>query len=329
MVPQKAPFTVTKASRIAFKQGRENHTVDISIRALSHETSTALEHAAAESVFWELPCDDTNTPTVSLDPKFDKQLWIQRVLMEWGICGYTAYVGMGESGTKLVPAASVFFAPANYFPGAHALPTAPVSPDAILISNVYVAPPFMGLYLEHQLIDTVLTEARRRGIKAVEAFARLENDDEEFESEEDANQDNQKGLTAAPGGVEEEEGDHYLPEAYKGWQEREQSHTGDLKTDLLSIAPILTEDILEAQGFEIVAEHHTYPRYRYEVQRGSSLFSAYAEDDHTLVNEAKPLPTVLGGKNKKPQKVGVMQSPQQKRLHIHRGLMDKNPFILP
>lgn len=304
--------------------------MDTSIRALSHQTSNAVETSAAESVFWELPCDETNTPTVSMDPQFDKQLWIQRVLMEWGICGYTAYVGMGECGTKLVPAASVFFAPANYFPGAQALPTAPVSPDAILISNVFVATPFMGLYLEHQLIDTVLTEARRRGIKAVEAFARLENEDDgidgPWELLDAPNGDNRFG--GLSGGVEQAEGDHYLPEAYKGWQERHQSHTGDLKTDLLSIAPILTEDILEAQGFQVVADHPQYPRYRYEVQPGNSLFSAYAEDDHTKVNEAKPLPTVLGGK-KKAQPVGVakaMQHTTRRTMKLGDAAGKRNPF---
>lgn len=260
--------------------------MDLNIRALSPQTSGALEASAATSVFWELPCDETNTPSLSADPTFDKQLWIHKVLMEWGICGYTAYVGTGGYGSTPLPAASVFFAPANYFPGARALPSGPVSPDAILLSNVFVALPFMGLYLEHQLIDTVLTEARRRGVKAVEAFARLEQ-------------------TSQPDPQPRRSGD-YQPEAYRGWEERRQSRTGDQLTDLLSIAPILTEDILEAQGFQVVAAHSHYPRYRYEIETENSLFSAFAADPHTQANEEKPLPTVLGGQ-KRPQPVATMK----------------------
>lgn len=275
--------------------------MDISIRAINHHTASELEHAALSSVFWELPCDDTNTPTVSADPAFDKQIWIQRVLMEWGICGYTAYVGTGDQGARLLPAATVFFAPANYFPGSQALPTKPVSPDAILISNVFVAPPYMGLYLEHQLIDTVITEAKRRGVKAVEAFARAEEDDE-AEDQKEPQDAFAEPLT--------DEDAHYSPEAYGGWKEREQSHTGDLKLDLLSIAPLLSEDILEAQGFEVVSKHPQYPRYRYELKSQGSLFANYAQDDHTALNEAEPLRTVLGGAKKSPQKVGVMNEAQ-------------------
>lgn len=291
--------------------------MDISIRAINHHTASELEHAALSSVFWELPCDDTNTPTVSSDPAFDKQIWIQRVLMEWGICGYTAYVGTGDQGARLLPAATIFFAPANYFPGAKALPTQPVSPDAILISNVFVAPPYMGLYLEHQLIDTVITEAKRRGVKAVEAFARLEDDvedDEDLENKEslqDEASEPEDTLSKPSAQSLTDEDAHYSPEAYGGWKEREQSHTGDLKLDLLSIAPLLSEDILEAQGFEVVCKHPQYPRYRYELKSQGSLFANYAQDDHTALNEAEPLRTVLGGAKKAPQKVGVMNEAQE------------------
>ena len=58
------------------------------------------------------------------------------------------------------------------------MPTAPVSPDAIVLSTVHVSDAYMGLYLEHQLIDTVITETTRRGVKAIEAFARAEEFDD-------------------------------------------------------------------------------------------------------------------------------------------------------
>ncbi|WP_185770572.1 hypothetical protein [Corynebacterium anserum] len=284
--------------------------IDISIRAINHHTAGELEQTAMSSVFWELPCDATNTPTISEDPYFDKQIWIQRVLMQWGICGYTAYVGTGDEGGRLLPAATVFFAPGSYFPGAMALPTHPVSPDAILISNVFVATPYMGLYLEHQLIDTVLTEARRRGVKAIEAFARVEEGERN-----DVDIERQ-----SPGDGANGAGEYlYQPEAYGGWKEREQSYTGDLKMDILSTAPLLSEDILESEGFQVVCEHPLYPRYRYELKSTGSLFAHYAADKHSALNENAPLRTVLGGTKKTPQTIGAM-SKLKRLLEQHREL---------
>ena len=148
----------------------------VEIRSLGFENSSALTPSAAHSVFWALPCDDNNVPVFSEDPEFDKQIWLQRVLMEWGICGFTAFVGTGEPGTRMQPAGTVFFAPVAYLPGSVALPTSPISPDAILLSTVHLNDAYMGLYIEHKLIDAVLTEAQRRGVKAVEVFARDEDE---------------------------------------------------------------------------------------------------------------------------------------------------------
>lgn len=174
--------------------------MEIRYRALSHDGGAELEEQAARSTFWELP--PATRPT---DPEFDKQMWIQSVLYRWGICGYTAYVSTGDVGSVERPAATVFFAPGGYFPGVGALPSGPVSSDAVLVSTVFVDQPYMGLYLEHSLIETVMTEAERRGVKAVEAFGRNDAD-------------------AAPGGIDGPDGPTgpgaYTPEGYRGWEER-------------------------------------------------------------------------------------------------------------
>jgi hypothetical protein len=230
--------------------------VEIRYSALRHDGGALVETGAGTDTFWELP-----PATESADPKFDKQMWIQSVLYRWGICGYTAYVGTGDAGTGERAAATIFFAPPLYFPGAEAMPSGPVSGDAILISNVFVDQPYMGLYLEHSLIDTVVTEAERRGIAAVEVFAR--NDDD-----------------TVPGA--------YIPEGYHGWEERPES--GDLDS-----APVLSADIVEQQGFTIVGKHPRFPRYRKDLAGGNSLFSDFETDAHALLNDVGPLSTVLGG----------------------------------
>lgn len=230
--------------------------MEIRYSALRHDGGALVEHTAGRDTFWELPPGIT-----SPDPEFDKQMWIQSVLYRWGICGYTAYVGTGVHGTGERPAATVFFAPPGDFPGSAVMPSGQVSGDAILISTVFVDQPYMGLYLEHSLIDTVLTEAQRRGIAAVEAYARNDAD-------------------AAP--------TQYIPEGYHGWEERPER--GDLES-----APVLSADILEQQGFTIVGKHPRFPRYRRELEEGSSLFSNFAADAHALLNDMGPLSTVLGG----------------------------------
>lgn len=238
--------------------------MEIRYSALSHDGGAELEEQAARSTFWELP-----PGTRPDDPEFDKQMWIQSVLYRWGICGYTAYVGTGDAGSIERPAATVFFAPGSFFPGAAALPSGPVSSDAVLVSTVFVDQPYMGLYLEHSLIDTVITEAERRGVKAVEAFGR---------NDADLAPDGSTGRPA------------YAPEGYHGWEERP---AGDV-TDLES-APVLSADILEQEGFTVVGRHPRFPRYRRNIESRSSLFTSFELDAHAMLNDAGPLSTVLGG----------------------------------
>ncbi|EEW15629.1 hypothetical protein HMPREF0297_2002 [Corynebacterium jeikeium ATCC 43734] len=175
------------------------------------------------------------------------------------------------------------------------LPTGPISPDAILLSTVHVAVPYMGLYLEHQLIDTVLTEAHRRGVKAVEAFARVEDFDEEL-----ARQLNESSQLKAEDEIGKEgqalsalESLKYVPESYRGWKTATESHAAN--EDILDGAPMLSEDILEAEGFKVVKHHRHFPRYRFEINGTHSLFGDFAEEDHARVNGTERLPTVIGG----------------------------------
>lgn len=230
--------------------------MEIRYSALQHDGTASVEPVAGSDIFWELAPD-----VESADAAFDKQMWIQSVLYRWGTCGYTAHVGTGDRGSGERAAATVFFAPPTYFPGSSAMPSGPVSGDAIQISTVFVDQPYMGLYLEHSLIDTVLTEAERRGVAAVEAYGR--ND---------------------------EDGHEYIPEGYHGWEERPSGVHTDLEA-----APVLSADILLQQGFTVVGKHPRFPRYRKVLESSSSLFSDFAEDAHELLNSREPLSTVLGG----------------------------------
>lgn len=416
----------------------------VNIRAVTPSTMHMVEPEAATDMFWQT---DKITAVVldsesreernlrEVDEKFDKQIWIQNTHLKWGICGYTAFVDNGDSGSNPVPAATVFFAPIKYLPGAHKLPTGPVSADAILLTTVHVSDAYMGLYLEHQLIDTVITEATRRGVKAIEAFARAEDFDDSIVERaisletDSANRTHDKGRldlaepsgeahqtsmrdmncevnlpysnrkkednadeavgesakSDAVGGVRYRRGAQgltplqelrFIPEAYRGWDHDPRSRrvrdsvkitendkqaeaegssadfsanlrmegstdsgvevvaseaaetTGDTEAtggaeavgdneatkqgalpqktpdgtesygsehDSLEWAPMLSEDILEEEGFRVVSHHSKYPRYRRELPDATNLFGKFEKVEHQKLNGPEHVQTVLGG----------------------------------
>ena len=63
------------------------------------------------------------------------------------------------------------YAPAAFLPGAAGFPTAPVSPDAVLLTTVYDDPQHAGGGLGRMLIQGMARDLiERGGIRAVEAF---------------------------------------------------------------------------------------------------------------------------------------------------------------
>ena len=428
----------------------------VNIHAVTPSTMRSVEPGASSDMFWQRETEPPHPQPSRADEIFDKQVWMQNTHSTWGICGYTAFVDNGDVDSNPVPAATVFFAPISYMPGARKLPTGPVSPDAILLSTVHVSDAYMGLYLEHQLIDTVLNEATRRGVKAVEAFARAEEFDDtviqramgltpenpqlnqsdtangkghlitggedgersgaiHVASEDDANR--RRALPLTP--LQELQ---FIPEAYRGWdrqaakasrgqsvgEEQREKSAGEEQRgqivgekrrgqsvgeeqrgkytagrnscddqakeaalrgtaasrsaplggnageggaqadevanegeqvstaapvpvdttsptpsrasgspgapiaalqedpqevqnvaleDALEWAPLLSEDILEAEGFSVVAHHPKYPRYRRELPEAMSVFARFEKAEHQELNGPEEIRTVLGGDN--------------------------------
>jgi GNAT superfamily N-acetyltransferase len=65
----------------------------------------------------------------------------------------------------------LIYAPAAFVPGAAAFPTAPVSADAVLLTNAYVEPDAAGGGLGRMLVQGMARDLiERGGIRAVEAF---------------------------------------------------------------------------------------------------------------------------------------------------------------
>lgn len=99
------------------------------------------------------------------EQRAEKHAWVAEVLREWGSCGRTLLVDD-------VPVGYVLYAPPWAVPGAAALPTAPVSADAVLMTTASVHPAHRG-GAGRLLVQGMARDLVRRGepaVRAVEAF---------------------------------------------------------------------------------------------------------------------------------------------------------------
>jgi len=112
-------------------------------------------------LFWEL--DPVRRERVD-DPAAEKDAWVSEVLREWGSCGRVALVDDQ-------PVGYLVYAPEAFVPGAGGFPTAPISPDAVLLTMAYVEPAHRGGGLGRMLVQGMARDLiRRGGVGAVEAF---------------------------------------------------------------------------------------------------------------------------------------------------------------
>lgn len=114
-------------------------------------------------VFWELAPHVKEQAEEFGQTDLEKEAWLSSVLLEWGSCGRIIYVDN-------IPAGYALYAPPAAVPRAAAFPTAPVSPDAVLLTALYVMPDFVGGGLGRVLVQSVAKDLTRRGVKAIEAF---------------------------------------------------------------------------------------------------------------------------------------------------------------
>jgi GNAT superfamily N-acetyltransferase len=121
----------------------------------------ALSAPCRACLFWEL--DPVRRERVE-DACAEKDAWVSEVLREWGSCGRVALVDD-------VPVGYLVYAPEAFVPGAAGFPTAPVSPDAVLLTTAYVDPAQRGGGLGRMLVQGMARDLiRRGGVGAVEAF---------------------------------------------------------------------------------------------------------------------------------------------------------------
>lgn len=123
----------------------------------------ALDAPCRSCLFWELdPVRRARLP--GADAEQTKEAWLSEVLREWGSCGRVAMVDDR-------PVGYLTYVPAAFAPGAQSFPTAPVSPDAVLLTTAWIMPSYAGGGLGRMLVQAMARDLiRRGGIAAVEAF---------------------------------------------------------------------------------------------------------------------------------------------------------------
>jgi GNAT superfamily N-acetyltransferase len=126
-----------------------------------------LPHRCRSCVFWELDPVSGERACAAGGTDLEKEAWLSDTLLEWGSCGHLLYVDNA-------PAGYILYAPPAYVPRAVAFPTSPVSSDAVLLMTARLMPEFTGGGLGRMLVQAVARDASRRGIKAIEAFGRLD-----------------------------------------------------------------------------------------------------------------------------------------------------------
>lgn len=130
-------------------------------------------------VFWEVDPDGSSDvldeafagSLGGFESEFDKEAWVSGVMLEWGSCCQLAI----EQSTQRV-VGTAFYAPPNRVPRRKRFPTGPVTADAVLLTKITVEPGFDDA--APLLLDAVIADVIRRGVRAIEAFGRTATGDQ-------------------------------------------------------------------------------------------------------------------------------------------------------
>jgi len=130
---------------------------------LTLDSMTELPNDCRQCVFWELAPHTLAQAQQDGQTDWEKEAWVSNVLLEWWSCGKTITVDG-------VPAGYAIYAPPRSVPRAAAFPTSPVSADAVLLTALRVVDGFDGAGIGRLLVQAVVKDLTRRGVRAVEAF---------------------------------------------------------------------------------------------------------------------------------------------------------------
>ncbi|WP_330185589.1 GNAT family N-acetyltransferase [Nocardia sp. NBC_01503] len=207
-----------------------------SVTALTLGGLDKLPAHARRCVFWEMdPAVAADSREFS-DPVFEKEAWLSTVLLEWGSCGQVALIDGQPAGVAL-------YSPPSVVPRAGLFPTSPVSPDAVLLTTLRAEFPYHSGDVAQQLIQAVVSDLVRRGVRAIEAF----------------------GIRWDPPTTQMADlGSMMFMERIAPTPTRA-AKTPSASAGCAPETCMIDADFLEEVGFKVVAAHHRFPRLRLEL----------------------------------------------------------------
>jgi hypothetical protein len=210
--------TIARTSRSGEAEQRGGH-LSIRIAPLSLDGLEALPAHVRRCVFWEMDPTIAAATREFSDPTFEKEAWLSMVMLEWGCCGQVAMMGSQ-------PAGCAVYAPPSAVPRSTLFPTSPASPDAVLLTTLRVEPRYEHMLLADDLVNAVVSDLVRRGVRALEAFG--------YQRPIDPEPDDSPAATRS--------------------------------LDCRPRNCMIDAGFLEQVGFKVVAPHHRFPRLRLELE---------------------------------------------------------------
>ena len=260
------------------------------ITPLRLECFEQLPKHARRCVFWEVDPDVLRQADYFADPEFEKEAWLSMVMLEWGSCGQIALPDPTAGGARSEPALGqelphqleaacvgyALYAPPGAVPRASSFPTAPVSPDAVLLTSMGIEPAHADT-LPRQLIAQVVEDLIRRGVRSLEAFGRTPESAELVDV-----------LRAPP----------ELRPVVEPF--------GDCSFEQCMIAA----DFLLDVGFTVVEPHPYFPRLRLELDQGLEWKAEVEGALERLLESAELQPVGAGCAVELKDSVGRLDSPK-------------------
>lgn len=121
-------------------------------------------------LYWEFPEECVDPSRESREEMLAKKLnWLRSVRNAFGDCGKIMHVD-GK------PVGYAQYAPPKMLPLSAEYPSGPPSEDAVLVSCLFIAQKkYRRRGLGNRLLQSIIEDLRKRGVKAVETFARKNN----------------------------------------------------------------------------------------------------------------------------------------------------------
>lgn len=190
------------------------------------------------------PGSADNRTRAGMDAELEKELWLNRVRVDWGACG----LSMSEATGKGVMA-TLLFVPPRFAPTSRRMPTGPVSADAVMLTSLHIDPIMADQGIEESLVNAAVTHLAGRGIRAVEAFGCSGDGDD------DANLIPREDMSLT-------ESILHAVDAPRTPHRCESTALGAINHGAGDVIPTR---VLINSGFTVVAPHQTHPRLRREL----------------------------------------------------------------